>query len=219
MSSDTRTGRGLLFVISAPSGTGKTTVAHRLIERCPGLTRSTSFTSRLARPGERQGVDYNFVSRQTFEEMVRRDAFLEWADIFGNLYGTGREDTEAALARGQDLLLVIDVQGARQVRRRSTNAVAVFVLPPSYDELEERLRGRNQDSTVAIDRRLATARAEVSAVGEYDYVVVNDDLERCVGEVDAIVRAERTRLVRRRQTIDAIVRTFAAPATRPGETA
>jgi guanylate kinase len=199
--------RGLLFVISAPSGTGKTTVVERLGER-PDLRRSRSYTSRPARTGETDGVDYNFVSRQTFEEMVRRGDFLEWADIFGNLYGTSRRDVEAFLAAGIDLVLVIDVQGARQVRRQVPDAVAIFVLPPSFDVLASRLRGRNQDSEASIERRLATARAEITSVDEYDYVVVNDDLDACVQEIDAIVAAERARKARRRATAAGIIRTF-----------
>ena len=208
MSSESVTEPGLLFVISAPSGTGKTTVVERLVEQCPHLRQSRSYTSRAARSGEIDGVDYNFVSRDVFEGMVSRDEFLEWANIFSNLYGTSRRDTAAALASGVDLALVIDVQGARQVRERTSDSVAVFVLPPSYAVLAERLRGRNQDPPASIERRLATARAEVDAVNEYDYVVVNDELERCVGEIAAIVRAERARRPRKRRAIDEIVKTF-----------
>jgi guanylate kinase len=207
--------RGLLFVVSAPSGTGKTTVVERLVVSRPGLRRSRSYTSRPARPGEREGVDYNFVTRAAFEEMVRRDELLEWADIFGHCYGTGRADTEAALAAGVDLVLVIDVQGARQVRRRAPDAVGIFVLPPSYEALALRLRGRNQDPLGAVERRLATAREEVTAVDEYDYVVINDDVDRCVGEVGAIVAAERARRWRRRAAIEPIMRTFEQPLAPP----
>jgi guanylate kinase len=153
-------------------------------------------------------VDYNFVSRGRFDEMVERGQFLEWADIFGNAYGTAREDTERALAAGNDVILVIDVQGARQVRTRGADAVFVFVLPPSFDVLERRLRGRNQDPDTAIARRLATARAEVSAVNEYDYVIVNDDIDRCVDDLAAIVKAERARRSRRHDEIQSIVETF-----------
>lgn len=208
MSSRVPPNRGLLFVVSAPSAAGKTTVVDRLVETCPGLERSRSYTSREARAGEREGVDYNFISRPAFEALIRQDAFLEWADVFGNLYGTGRQDTERLLAQGLDLVLVIDVQGARIVRQRLTDAVCVFVLPPSFQALEQRLRARSKDSEAAIVRRLATARSEVSAVDEYDYVVVNDDLDRCVGEMCAIVTAERMRRVRRRDEINPIVRTF-----------
>ena len=208
MSSDAGSTRGGLFVVSAPSGTGKTTVVERLVEVCPNLHRSRSYTSRPARPGEADGVDYNFISRPAFDAMVRRNEFLEWADVFGNLYGTAHRDTEAALATGRDVLLVIDVQGARQVRARIADAVGVFVLPPSFEELEARLRGRCQDEPPVIERRLETARSEVSAVAAYEYVVVNDDLERCVGELAAIVTAERARRSRRQRLVDEIVRTF-----------
>jgi guanylate kinase len=203
-------GRGQLWVVSAPSGTGKTTVVDRLMERITRLRRSRSYTSRAARPGEADAVDYNFVSRQRFEEMVREDAFLEWADIFGNLYGTSRAETEAALAAGIDLILVIDVQGARQVRERLPEATAIFVLPPSFEVLASRLRGRNKDPETSIVRRLATARQEIDAVEEYDYVVVNDELERCVAELDAIIAAERAKLSRRRAAIAPILATFKA---------
>jgi len=195
-------------VVSAPSGTGKTTVVERLVETCPGLMRSRSYTSRKARAGERDGVDYNFVDRPVFEAMVARDGFLEWADVFGNLYGTGRQETESRLAAGLDLVLVIDVQGARQVRTQVPDAVGVFVLPPSFEVLESRLRGRCQDEESAIRRRLDTARAEVTSVVDYDYVVVNDELGRCVTELCAIVTAERARLERRQRAVDPIVETF-----------
>lgn len=208
MSSNPAVERGLLFVISAPSGTGKTTVVDRLMERAERLARSRSYTSRAARAGEIDGVDYNFVSRARFEAYIQDDAFLEWADIFGNLYGTARQDTEATLSAGLDLVLTIDVQGARQVRSRMPDAVGIFVLPPSLQVLASRLRGRNKDPETAIVTRLATARQEVDAVSEYDYVVINDDLERCVREVYAIVVAERARLARRRDLIRPIVETF-----------
>jgi guanylate kinase len=207
MSNDPSARRGLLFVVSAPSGTGKTTLVDRLGGH-PDMRRSRSYTSRPARDGEVDGVDYNFVSRQTFEDRVRRGEFLEWADIFGNLYGTSRRDTEIELAAGRDLVLVIDVQGARQVRRQAPDSVAIFVLPPSYGVLASRLRGRNRDSDASIERRLATARAEVTAVEEYDYVVVNDDLDRCVKEIDAIIVAERARRQRRGSVADRIIQTF-----------
>ena len=200
--------RGLLFVVSAPSGTGKTTVVERLVEVCPGLMRSRSYTSRPARTGEQDGVDYNFIDRPAFEGLIASDGLLEWANVFGNLYGTGREETETRLAAGADLVLVIDVQGARQVRERMRDAVGIFLLPPSFEVLEARLRGRYSDAEPVIRRRLDAARGEVDAVREYDYVVVNDELERCVGELTAIVRAERARVARRPGLIDPITETF-----------
>jgi len=200
--------RGLLFVVSAPSGTGKTTVVERLVQIVPDLALSRSYTSRPARPGEADGVDYNFVSRPRFEEMIAADAFLEWADVFGNLYGTCAADAEAHLTTGRDLVLVIDVQGARQVRKRFADIVGVFVMPPSFDILERRLRGRSKDPEAAIQRRLQTARDEVAAYTEYDYVIVNDELEACVDRLRAIVLAERTRLRSARREAERIVTTF-----------
>lgn len=200
--------RGILFVVSAPSGTGKTTVVERLVHVVPDLSLSRSYTSRAARPGEADGVDYNFVHRSRFEEMVGADAFLEWADVFGNLYGTCAADAEAHLCAGRDLVLVIDVQGARQVRRRCADTVGVFVMPPSFQVLEQRLRGRSKDSEEAMQRRLRTARAEVAAFAEYDYVVVNDALEACVDRLRAIVMAERLRLASVRGEAEKIVDTF-----------
>jgi guanylate kinase len=200
--------RGLLFVVSAPSGTGKTTVVERLVHILPDLALSRSYTSRPARPGEADGVDYNFVSRSRFEEMAAAGAFLEWADVFGNLYGTGAADANHELDRGRDLVLVIDVQGARQVRACCPDTVGVFVLPPSFAILEQRLRGRSKDPEAAMQRRLETARAEVAAFTEYDYVVVNDELDACVDRLRAIVLAARARLRSARPLAEAIVTTF-----------
>lgn len=200
--------RGLLFVVSAPSGTGKTTVAERLVQKVDNLALSRSYTARAARSGEADGVDYNFITRARFEQMVAGEAFLEWADVFGNLYGTCAADAERELSRGRDLVLVIDVQGARQVRRRRLDTVGVFVMPPSFEILEERLRGRSKDDEEAIQRRLRTARAEVAAFVEYDYVVVNDELEACVDRLRAIVLAERARLRSARPMAERIVASF-----------
>jgi len=200
--------RGLLFVVSAPSGTGKTTVVERLAQVVPDLGLSRSYTSRAARRGEIDGVDYNFITRQRFEEMVVADAFLEWADVFGNLYGTCADDAEREIAAGRDLVLVIDVQGARKVRAHGLPMIGIFVLPPSFEILEQRLRGRSQDDEAAIARRLITARAEVDAVREYDYVVVNDELNACVDRLRAIVLAERARLASMAARIEGIVSSF-----------
>jgi guanylate kinase len=207
MSSDIRP-RGQLFVVSAPSGTGKTTIVERLVQVVPNLALSRSYTSRAARRGESDGVDYNFITRARFEQMIAADAFLEWADVFGNLYGTCGDDAEAELASGRDLVLVIDVQGARQVRLRCRDTVGIFVLPPSYTVLERRLRGRSKDSEDAMQRRLATARAEVAAFLEYEYVVVNDELEACVDRLKAIILAERSRQRSMRPAAEQIVKTF-----------
>jgi guanylate kinase len=202
------TRRGLLFVISAPSGTGKTTVAERLVQVVPDLALSRSYTSRGIRPGEVDGIDYNFITRARFEQMVAAEAFLEHANVFGNLYGTSAGDAEGFLAAGRDLVLVIDVQGARQVRLRCAGTVGIFVLPPSFPILEQRLRGRSSDTEQAMQRRLQTARDEVAAFTEYDYVVVNDELEACVDRLRAIVLAERARLRSMRGVAEGIVKTF-----------
>jgi guanylate kinase len=168
--------RGLLFIVSAPSGTGKTTLVERLVRVVPGLRMSRSYTCRRARPGERDGVDYNFITREQFEAMIHEGAFLEWADIYGNLYGTAAVDTEQTLASGEDIVLVIDVQGARKVRTRGLETIGVFVLPPSAAVLEQRLRGRSKDSEEQIRQRLEVACREVEDFATYDYVVINDEL-------------------------------------------
>jgi guanylate kinase len=207
--SDTpQAGRGLLFIVSAPSGTGKTTLVERLVQDLPNLHMSRSYTSRPARAGERDGVDYNFISREQFDAMVRDGAFLEWADVFGNCYGTSAADTEATLARGGDVVLVIDVQGARQVRSRGIENVGIFVLPPSAAILEQRLRGRSQDTDEQIRRRLGAACREVDEFAQYEHVVVNDELETAAARLRAIVVAERTRVKCMRGVAEKIIKTF-----------
>jgi guanylate kinase len=200
--------RGILFIVSAPSGAGKTTLVERLVEDVPRLKMSRSYTSRAARSGEHDGVDYNFVSRRRFEAMAEAGEFLEWADVFGNLYGTSAVDTERYLAAGEDVVLVIDVQGARQVREKGVEAITVFVMPPSHDVLEQRLRGRSKDTEDAIQRRLQVARQEVAAFPEYDFIVINDELPAAVARLEAIVLAERARLKRMRGTAETIRGTF-----------
>jgi guanylate kinase len=186
-------GCGRLFIVSAPSGTGKTTLVRRLVEVTPGLGLSRSYTSRPIRPGETAGVDYNFVSREQFVALREAGGFLEWAEVFGNLYGTGKEDTERRLAGGDDLVLVIDVQGAAKVRASGVAAVGIFVLPPSFQMLEARLRNRSRDPEEQIRHRLATARQEIHALRGYDYIVVNDQLDTAVERLRAIILAERCR--------------------------
>jgi guanylate kinase len=200
--------RGLLFIVSAPSGTGKTTLVERLVQVVTNLRMSRSYTSRPARPGERSGVDYNFISRERFEAMVREGAFLEWADVFGHYYGTSAAETEALLAEGRDVVLVIDVQGARQVRSRGIENVGVFILPPSASILEQRLRGRSKDSEDQIRRRLETACREVGEYSQYEYVVVNDELDAAVERLASIVRGERARVKVVRRDVERIIGTF-----------
>ena len=200
--------RGLLFIVSAPSGAGKTTLVERLVEQLPNLRMSRSYTSRPARQGETDGVDYNFVERARFETMAAAGEFLEWAEVFGNLYGTCAEDTDRMLAAGDDVVLVIDVQGARKVRAGGLQTRTVFVMPPSFGVLEQRLRGRSKDSEAAIQRRLQVAREEVAAFTEYDFVVVNDELSAAVDRLRGIVVSERARLQRMQTEAETIVRTF-----------
>jgi len=198
----------VLFIVSAPSGTGKTTLVERLVHTIERLRMSRSYTSRPPRADEVNGVDYNFVSRPRFEEMAAASQFLEWADVFGNLYGTAAADTARCLESGDDVVLVIDVQGARKVRASGLPHVGIFVLPPSFDVLERRLRGRSKDSEEAIKRRLQVAREEVSAFSEYDYIVVNDEFEACVERMRAIVTAERAKLECMRRDADRIIKSF-----------
>lgn len=200
--------RGMLFIVSAPSGTGKTTLVERLVQVLPNLRMSRSYTSRQARAGERDGVDYNFISRDQFERLIREGAFVEWADVFGNLYGTALADVQALLDQGQDVVLVIDVNGARQVKKRGVDHTAIFVMPPSFQALEQRLRGRSKDTEEQMQRRLSTARAEASSYDDYDYVVVNDDLEPTVVRLQEIIAAERSRTHRMKRLAEGILKTF-----------
>lgn len=218
MSSEARDaplGAGTLLVVSAPSGAGKTTLVERLVERVPDLVMSRSYTSRPARPGEIDGRDYDFITRARFEEMIGHEAFLEWADVFGNYYGTAAADTDRLLGEGRDVVLVIDVQGARQVRRRRPGTRSVFILPPSFGILEKRLRGRSQDREEAILRRLEVAKNEVSAYTEYDYVVINDHLEAALRRLEGIIVAERARREVMQRTAAAILDTFRENRTTP----
>lgn len=208
MTQMTQSDRGLLFIISAASGTGKTTLAERLVQILPNLRMSRSYTSRPARAGERSGVDYNFVSREVFDQMIARHEFLEWANVFGNLYGTSAADTERLLASGQDVVLVIDVQGAKQVKASGVDQTSIFVLPPSFEILERRLRGRSADSEADMQRRLAAARAEAGCYVDYDYVVINDRLEPTVVRLQEIIAAERSRMHRMTPIAEDIIRTF-----------
>jgi guanylate kinase len=203
-----RPSHGLLFIVSAPSGAGKTTLVERLVETTSHLKMSRSYTSRAARPGEADGVDYNFVSRARFEGMIAAGDFLEWAEVFGNLYGTCAADTDRLLTAGDDVVLVIDVQGARQLRKRGVVATAIFVMPPSAEILEQRLRGRSKDSEADIQRRLLVARQEVASFTEYDFIVVNDQIDAAVERLQQVVLAERSRLSRMTSTAESIARTF-----------
>ena len=185
-----------IIVISAPSGAGKSTVLDRLLREVEGLRFSVSHTTRSPRGDEVEGIHYRFVTREGFEELRRKELLLESASVHGELYGTGRAEIEAARRDGVDLLLDLDVQGAEQVRAAIPDAVSVFLLPPSYGDLEKRLRGRGQDDETTIRRRLARAAEEVSLYEEYDHVVVNDQLDVCVATVKSVIVAARCRTSR-----------------------
>jgi len=175
------------FVVAAPSGTGKTTVCRRVVEADPRVEFSVSHTTRARRSGEQDGIDYFFVSRGRFDELVEEGAFLEWAEYNRHRYGTSRAALEVPLAQGSDVLLELEIQGAAQVRERRSDARLVFLLPPSVERLEARLRGRGTDSEEEIERRLGVGRGEIHAAARFDFAVVNDDLDRCVADVAEIV--------------------------------
>ncbi len=191
--------KGTLFIVSAPSGAGKTSLLAKLLEQTETLCLSISHTTRPIRPGEVDGVDYHFTDRTRFVRMVEQGRFLEHAEVFGNFYGTSADWVTTTLRSGKDVILEIDWQGAQQIRRLVPETISIFILPPSLPMLAERLRGRGQDGEDVIARRLAGARDEISHYGEYDYLVVNDDFDRALADMAAIFRAERQR-TRRQMT-------------------
>lgn len=191
-------------VLAGPSGSGKTTVARALLARRTDLRFSVSVTSRRPRASERDGVDYRFMSRGEFEELIAGDGLLEWAEVHGELYGTPRSGLEEAQRDGHHLLLDIDVQGARQVRRLLPAALTVFLLPPTAGQIISRLEGRGTEDRQALHRRLRTAEGELAGIGEFDYAVVNDDLDACLVTIEAIVDAESHRVDRDRAHIEAV---------------
>ena len=187
---------GALFIVSSPSGGGKTSLVKALLEAEPEARLSVSYTTRPARPGEIDGRDYHFVTLPEFERMLEAGEFLESAVIYGNRYGTSQKWIERERSEGRDVLLEIDWQGAQQVRRLVRQVVSIFILPPSPEVLESRLRGRGQDSEEVVTRRLAAAREEISHVSEYEYVIINDDFNRAAQDLRSIVRAERLKFAR-----------------------
>lgn len=198
MSSEARVAqrKGILFVISAPSGAGKTSICREILRIFPELRQSISYTTRAMRPGERDGVDYHFVDRETFDRMIADGAFVEWALVHGNCYGTALQTLRSASEQGADVLLDIDFQGAEQLRGSGLNGVFIFILPPDMDELRKRLDFRNTDDAEVIARRMANAVVEIAESVKFDYIVVNDVLERAVDQVRAIMLAEAARTSR-----------------------
>jgi len=197
-----------VFIISAPSGSGKSTLVHHLLQTVSNLTFSISYTTRPPRPTETNGVDYVFITREDFENRLARGEFLEYAEVFGNYYGTNRESFERAIHEGHDLVLDIDVQGARQLKVAIPEAISVFVLPPSRDVLEQRLRARSQDSEEVIQRRLQGAAAEVRNYTQYDYVLINREIEEAAARLASIVKAERLRKARMEEEVRPILDSF-----------
>jgi guanylate kinase len=197
-----------VFIISAPSGSGKSTLVGQIMKRVPCLHFSVSYTTRAPRPQERDGVDYYFISREQFENRIQKDEFLEWAEVFGNYYGTHQSELERAAQQGLDLVLDIDVQGARQLKERVPGAVSIFILPPSRQILEQRLRTRSQDSEAVIERRLRDAAEEIRNYSKYDYVLVNGQVEASVETLVSIVLATRSRRARMEEEIRPILESF-----------
>jgi guanylate kinase len=197
--------QGTLFVVSAPSGAGKTSLVRELRASLGDFTVSISHTTRARRPGEQQGQDYFFVERVEFERMVAQDAFLEYARVFDHYYGTARETVEATLAEGKDVMLEIDWQGARQIKKLIPSCLSIFVLPPSRDTLTQRLQGRGQDDAETIARRMRDAISEMSHYGEYDYLIVNDDFQTALEQMRAIVVASRLKTPRQAEKLAGLI--------------
>ncbi len=188
------TAHGTLFIVSAPSGAGKTSLVEALTEKAPALAVSVSHTTRAMRPGEADGVHYHFISREAFQQMLQEGAFLEHAEVFGNFYGTSEAAVRSQLEAGKDVILEIDWQGARQVRTRFPAALSIFILPPNPEELRRRLQGRGQDSEAVINDRMAQATAEMGHFGEFDYLIFNDDFGLALAQLEAVFIARSLRL-------------------------
>ncbi|MDA2923458.1 guanylate kinase [Acidobacteria bacterium AH-259-L09] len=200
--------RANIIVISAPSGSGKTSLTNRVLKEVSGLEFSVSHTTRKPRRGERDGAEYSFVSEKEFQEMVRRDSFLEYAHVHGNLYGTSRAFVDAQLAAGNDVILEIDVQGAMKIKEKNPQAVLIFVLPPSLEVLEARLKGRGSDDESVIDRRLQIAKEELKYYRNYQYVIINREIEESLGKLKSIIIAARCGLRRQTEQAEEIIKTF-----------
>ena len=199
---------GSLFIVSGPSGAGKSALAASVTKLVQNLRFSVSYTTRAPRGSERDGVEYHFVSRAEFEALISSDALLEWAEVYGNLYGTSRDSIDELLRQGEDVLLDIDVQGARNIRRKRPEAVSVFILPPSFEVLRERLEHRKLDKDYVIAQRLKIACNEISFYKDYDYLIINDDLGKSTDELRAIIEASRSRMSIRVEAAESILSTF-----------
>ena len=210
--------QGNLIIVSAPSGAGKTTLVQEVLKRVPGIKPSVSYTSRAPRAGETHGLHYYFVARAEFEALAAQGDFLEWAEVHGNLYGTSRRYVEALLAEGVDVILTIDIQGAAQTRKLFPAAVSVFILPPSFQALLERLNERGSNNAADLQVRLQNALIELAHYSNYDYIIINDKLAQAVDELAAIIIAERCRLARRAAEVENIGRTFQMFGQPAGET-
>ena len=202
--------KGILFIISSPSGGGKGTLIKRLRETVPGVGYSVSWTTRAPRPGEVDGVNYRFVSEEEFARKRQANGFLEWAVVHGNLYGTVRAAVREEMARGRDIILEIDVQGARAVRKAMRSVVSVFILPPSFEILRERLTARMTERPEELELRLANARGEVEQYRHFDYIILNDEVERAGSQLASVVWAERARRKRQEWLARRVLETFPA---------
>ena len=202
---------GNLFIISAPSGAGKTSLVHALLDINPHIDLSVSYTTRAPRVGEQAGKDYHFVSRETFLEMAKRGEFLESAEVYGNLYGTSQTWISQETAKGRDLLLEIDWQGAAQVRRLFPDCISIFILPPSLTALEQRLKGRGKDNDAVISKRMAAVREDVAHIAEFDYVIINDNLDEALRELNAVVLSARLRCAKQLSRHQALINQLQKP--------
>lgn len=205
---NTATPRGTLFVVSSPSGGGKGTIIEHVLERVENLSYSVSYTTRAPRQKEVAGREYFFVSRETFEEMIAAGEFLEWACVHGNLYGTARNQILAETNAGADIILELDVQGAASVRQLLMDSVSIFILPPSYEVLRERLIARGTDSAEELEIRLRRAPEELGQYSAFDYVIINDEVERAVGQLASIIYAERARCMRQESLVLEVIENF-----------
>jgi guanylate kinase len=205
---ETNEGRGILFVVSSPSGGGKGTLIQRVLSKVPNLSYSVSFTTRAPRNGEENGREYFFVTREEFERMKAANEFLEWAHVHSKLYGTARKQVEREISEGRDIILEVDVQGAASVRSLLADSVSIFILPPSFEVLKQRLQARGTDSQEELDLRLRNAPTELKDYSAFKYVILNDDVDRAANQMAAIVHAERARLSRQEAQVKRVVEAF-----------